>query len=131
MSFHSLKEYFKYRFNAYTRHGIHSPFVYRFIDDCLGGSSSLSLEERINHYFSGHIHWREDFSNLPPAIPNQLSVLAIKNIHADAASTKAWDAACSNTDYAISIDMYNIGLLITNPDVKEKQHFVLKYPLRK
>jgi hypothetical protein len=35
MNLYQLRQYIKYKWNAKSRHGIHSPFVYRFVDECL------------------------------------------------------------------------------------------------
>jgi len=35
MSLHAIKEYAKYRIDAKTMHGVHSPFVYAFIEEIL------------------------------------------------------------------------------------------------
>lgn len=128
MSFRSFTAYIRYRLKAKTRHGIHSPFVYTFIDNCLGIKSNLSLEERINAYFSNLVEWVIDDVNIQPS--KTISVKAIRNIHSTTADTARWNRLAHNTEgVIISIDLYSVGLLVYNPDVKEKQHFVLKYPL--
>lgn len=128
MNLHTFTAYIQYRLQAKTRHGIHSPFVYAFIDNCLGVKSTQSLEERINTYFGNIVEWVSDDAEIQPT--NTLSIKAIKDIHANAAATNRWNKLAHDTaGVIISIDLYNIGLLVCNPDVKEKQHFVLKYPL--
>lgn len=128
MNLHSFTAYIKYRLQAKTRHGIHSPFVYTFIDNCLGVKSSQSLEERINAYFGNTVEWVSD--NVEIQSTNTLSIKAMKGIHVSEAATNRWNKLAHDTaNVIISIDLYNIGLLVCNPDVKEKQHFVLKYPL--
>lgn len=37
MTLHSIKEYLRYRWVAQGRHGVHSPFVYSFIEEVLQG----------------------------------------------------------------------------------------------
>lgn len=128
MSFHRFTAYIQYRLRAKTRHGIHSPFVYAFIDNCLGVKSNLSLEERINAYFGSAVEWVNDDVEILPS--DALSIKAIRGIHANAAAADKWHTLAHDTKgVIISIDLYSIGLLIYNPDVKEKQNFVLKYPL--
>ncbi len=128
MSFHSFTAYIRYRLQAKTRHGIHSPFVYAFIDNCLGVKSSQSLEERINAYFGNLVEWV--INDVAVQRSKTISVKAIRNIHSTAAATARWNRLAHNTEgVIISIDLYSVGLLVYNPDVKEKQHFVLKYPL--
>lgn len=128
MSFHSFTAYIRYRLKAKTRHGIHSPFVYAFIDNCLGIKSNLSLEERINAYFGSAVEWVSD--DVEIRLSDALSIKAIRGIHVNTTTTDRWNKLAHNTRGVImSIDLYSVGLLVYNPDVKEKQHFVLKYPL--
>lgn len=125
MTTHALLQYIQYRWHAKTRHGIHSPFVYAFVDNCLGKKSSESLEQCINTYFDDKIVWIDAPTEALPAA----TIIAIKNIHTTAATTQAWDALRADTQYQLSIDIFHVGLLIQLPEVKEKQHFILKYPL--
>ncbi len=121
---HALLQYIRYRWKAKTRHGIHSPFVYAFIDNCLAKKSAQNLEERINAYFGDGVYWVDDATNI-----KQHTITAIRNIHSNKQCTAMWDVLRGNQSYIISIDLYCIGLLVKNPDIKEKQHFVLQYPL--
>lgn len=41
-------EYIKYRWNAKGRHGIHSPFVYDFVDSCLRVSVDTADKQELN-----------------------------------------------------------------------------------
>lgn len=86
------------------------------------------MEERINAYFGDVVAWVSDNVEIRPS--NSLSIKAIRGIHANAAATDKWHKLAHDTKgIIISIDLYSVGLLVYNPDVKEKQHFVLKYPL--
>lgn len=128
MSLHSFVQYILYRTKAKTRHGIHSPFVYAFIDNCLGKKSNLTLEERINEYFGDAVKWVHKGAEI--ILGDSLVVIGVKDIHATKEDTVAWNDMKTNMGlFKIAIDLYSIGLLIYNSDVKEKQHFVLKYPL--
>lgn len=124
MTLHALIQYIRYKLKAKTRHGIHSPFVYAFIDNCLAKKSAQNLEERINAYFGDGVYWVDDATNI-----KQHTIIAIRNIHSNKQCTAMWDVLRGNQSYIISIDLYSIGLLVKNPDIKEKQHFVLQYPL--
>ncbi len=128
MTLHALIQYIRYKWKAKTRHGIHSPFVYAFIDDCLAKKSTQNLEERINAYFGDTIKWSGEGFEVEPG--DSVFVLGVKNIHRTKENTNIWDNLSTNLPgFIISIDLFSIGLLIYNPDIKEKQHFVLQYPL--
>ncbi|OSZ82734.1 hypothetical protein CAP35_05585 [Chitinophagaceae bacterium IBVUCB1] len=128
MTLHAFIQYLQYRWKAKTRHGIHSPFVYAFIDNCLGRQSTLTLEQRISEYFGDAIKWAGDGFDVEPG--DSLFVLGVKNIHTTKENTLIWNTLCNDTPgFIISIDLFSIGLLIYNPDIKEKQHYVLQYPL--
>ncbi len=86
------------------------------------------MEERINAYFGDVVAWVNDDVEIQSS--NTLSVKAIRGIHSNAVATDKWYTLAHDTQgVIISIDLYSLGLLVYNPDVKEKQHFVLKYPL--
>jgi predicted O-methyltransferase YrrM len=44
-------EYIKYRWNAKGRHGIHSPFVYDFVDNCVRIKIESGNSEHLNNLF--------------------------------------------------------------------------------
>lgn len=130
MTLHAFVEYLKYRWKAKSRHGIHSPFVYHLIDECLL-ADGIPLRKRIEKYFEGNPitiindapqKWEESLiGNL-----NTENILVIEDIHITATHTKAWNNLIENKHVILSIDLYDIGLLFFKKEFKVKQHFVLK-----
>jgi hypothetical protein len=132
MNFHSFTEYLKYRLSAKGRHGTHSPFVYKLVDECLLICNGQSLEKKLFTYFDGHILALTE--NLNPdqwkvAISTDQSeqIALIPGIHKTAAHTAGWKLLINNPDTKMSIDLFDYGLLISKIQFKEKQHFTLKY----
>ncbi len=136
MTTYQLRAFLNYRRRATGRHGVHSPFVYGLLNDCLRQSSPAGLEEKLLLYF-------KDWRILQPATPApdgyrtlygaQLkaaarhTMLLLPHIHYTPEHTAAWSALIAEPAISLSIDLYKIGLLFFNEDVKEKQHFVLKW----
>jgi len=123
---HAISEYIKYRLRAKGRHGVHSPFVYSFVEEVLRGKGIL--EEKMERFLRKHgLH-----SVRLPALPGQLwqydgqTVFVFSDIHKDTVHTAAWQALINNPAVTLSIDLYRTGLLFFHPDFKVKQHFVLK-----
>jgi predicted O-methyltransferase YrrM len=47
--FRLVKEYLLYRLRAGDRHGLHSPFVYKLLDEVIYGKTSGTLPDKIEH----------------------------------------------------------------------------------
>ncbi len=134
MSWHSIIQYWKYRLKAQTRHGVHSPFVYAFIEHGLMPTSNVSLMQRIKNYFAGYDMAELDVNEYDSCVDsianaNEQTVLIIHGIHQTETATANWNRLSRKAKIKLSIDLYSIGLLFFNEDIKEQQHFVLKYPL--
>jgi hypothetical protein len=122
VNLHRFTQRIIYRLKAHNRHGIHSPFVYDLVDKCLLVDTHLPVTTRLENYFGNpHLLQTADLSTLAPD-----NVLLIPDIHASAENTSNWNTLRSNDRVLLSIDLFELGLLITRPEFKEKQHFVLK-----
>ena len=131
MTLHAFTQYLKYRWKAKTRHGVHSPFVYSFIDK--GLSRKEDLDTIINSYFAGYTRlWlgnTDQLDTLDMMQQNSDTIIVVPNIHVDKKATMHWERAATDPHVKLSIDLYQLGLLFFKDELKEKQHFVLKFPL--
>lgn len=123
-AFHRFKERIKYQLNARSRHGVHSPFVYRFIEKALHGRKDKTLKEAILHYFRDYDTKFDDWDLRTGCTENTLIIL--KDIHQNKKNTEHWKALISNPKVRLSIDVYEYGLLFFKKDFLERQHFVVK-----
>lgn len=135
MDLYQLKAFLRYRLHAKGRHGVHSPFVYALVDECLSKRSPAGLEEKLARYFSSWTMKKpahpgpKGFYELYAAIadpPPGTTLLYLPGIYRNAENTAAWNALAGKPDVTLSIDLYKAGLLFFTGDVKEKQHFTLK-----
>lgn len=130
MTFHAFKELLKYKWIAKTRHSVHSPFVFDFVEKVLRDKTPGSLERKFVNYFNDYpVTWR-DISEINPdlsAVPSD-EIIIVRNIHIDEAATRRWADLVSDPKVKLSVDIYSYGLLFFRDSFKEKQHFVLKYP---
>ncbi len=150
MSLHAASQYILFRLKARGRHGTHSPFVYRFVDQVLrdeeGNRISFSTQELVlrlssvygmpmgsNPMLTATIvllnsDEENDWVSVVSAYTSVLSngFVVLPSIHQSTKQTNSWENAKSLTSVSMSIDLYHSGILLSRPEFKEKQHFVLR-----
>lgn len=135
MSLYSYLQYLKHKFTAKTRHGVHSPYVYAFVEEVLNDYTSFDTSAKFNRFFGEH-----NIRYLPSAYPKHWSqlvareihnkhndlVIAIPNIHGSPQHTEEWLKLIKLPEVKLSMDTYEFGLLLFREEFLEKQHFAVK-----
>lgn len=126
MTWHALKQLMLHRFAAKGRHGVHSPFVYRFVEEVLRGKGRF--EARLQAFLDRQGLELSSMTDVPQMLPahDDHTVLLCSRIHADAAGTARWQALAQQPEVTLSLDLYDKGLLFFHPDFIVKQHFLLQ-----
>jgi hypothetical protein len=135
VSLYSYLQYLKHKFTAKTRHGVHSPYVYTFVEQVLNDYTSFDTPAKYSKFFGA-----ANIKYLPSAYPKHWSqlvlrelneahndlVIAIPNIHASSLHDKEWQNLVAMPEVKLSMDTYEYGLLLFRNEFKEKQHFKVK-----
>ncbi len=150
MTIHALCQYILFRMHARGRHGTHSPFVYHFVEQVLRskhGSKVATDTETLLAQLSAVYglpvadtpvipasivvlpvgkpqDWAARIAGYTSVLP--LGFVALPAIHSSTQHTSCWKMAINLPTIAMSIDLYHTGLLLTRPEFKEKQQFILR-----
>ncbi|MFV0236912.1 MAG: hypothetical protein ACK5HU_00045 [Flavobacteriales bacterium] len=153
MNYFIIKEHIKFWWTAHTAHGIHSPFIYNLITQCLHKpnltypiqfhTESISkkyckLLNRVLNFYSlksistNHLHHfdaiiTQNFQNSEEIIPklknNQFWF--ILNIRQNPKTLKKWLDLTQRTDIKVTIDLFTIGIVLQRTE-QVKENFQLK-----
>ncbi len=55
------------------------------------------------------------------------TILVFDDVHWSEGMESAWKQICAHRAVTLSVDLFFIGIVMLNPDVKEKQHFTIRY----
>lgn len=135
MTWYSLSAYLSYRRKALTRHGVHSPFVFDFIEQVLRVRPAGTFREQLEQYFgAGHVIWidaqdpmvwERQYLNTT-GVRTPYSVVVVAGVYKTAFHTAIWRSLHERPEVRLSIDLYRYGLLFFRDELREKQHFTLR-----
>lgn len=131
MSFFTFLQYLKYKRRARSRHGIHSPYVYTFIEKVLRHTRPQLLHDKLLNYFGAeNVVEVADVNKWKEAVLNakDKTVILLKDIHSTPLHRDTWNTVHQAPSVRLSMDIYRYGILLFSEEFKEKQHFVLKNP---
>jgi hypothetical protein len=71
-------------------------------------------------------NWRPAFQRYASRLSKD-SLVIITSIHQSLEHTRAWEQLIDSPGVSLSIDLFKTGLLFFKEDMRDKQHFILKY----
>jgi len=129
----------QYWIKAQTQYRVHSPFVFDMYRKVLfarvkgtpipqGQSASRRYHEIVykvqDHYGLQVSCYDEDEAVLTCGDETRFAIKVVNHPHHCKARELRWMSQQQNEKYHISIDLYDVGLLVTNPKLR-RQHFTL------
>ncbi len=124
-----------YWLHAKNQYSIHSPFIfdlYRHVLFTRNNTKHFFAHSRYSqlcymfaNYYNLNIVKQSDFYTLLQGNSSINKVLIFKKPHKTKESEIAWKKLINDANYQVSIDIFDIGILLKNPHL-HKQHFLLR-----
>ena len=91
---------------------------------------TLAQLKKVDLFFIDGNHREEptiDYFNQVKPFLNEDSMIIFDDIHWSEGMLRAWETIKKDSAVTLSIDLFFIGIVLFKKDIKEKQHFILKY----
>lgn len=134
----------EYWIKAQTQYRVHSPFVFDMYRKVLFARLPKDISRRLAaehadqrrcyrelvYKLQDHYHLRAVCYDADEAVlvgdPGTFGTLKVVcRPHSSRLRELRWNAQCGNTKYTVSIDLFDVGLLMGHPKL-HRQHFLLK-----
>lgn len=134
----------EYWIKAQTQYRVHSPFVFDMYRKVLMARLPRSLSRRLarehgtqdrryremvykvkDHYRLTTVRYDDDEAVLEGVPGGFEMVKVVCRPHASRLRELRWEAQCGDEKYNVSIDLYDVGLLLCHPKLR-RQRFLLK-----
>ena len=144
VSLHFVMNPLQYWIRAQTQYRVHSPFVFDMYRKVLFAQLSKDLSKKVaeehttgcrryhelvykltDHYHLRQVCYDDDEAVLEGDPLTFGSLKVVSRPHGNRQRELRWEAQCGNTKYNVSIDLFDVGLLMNHPKL-HKQHFLLK-----
>lgn len=130
---------------ANSRHGTHSPFVYKLADtiiyrksndlyDVSDSTKEAKLINKISTYFNAQCDLKVSTLDITTAhvedvidLNSKCPVVILKNIYTSSQNKRKWKTVFLNPQVTVSIDLFYFGIIIWRKE-QPKEHFKLRFP---
>lgn len=133
-------------FVANSRHGTHSPFVYKMADEVIYKSEDRALRgegERSSEYLISEIQrfYSDARSIVVPdirslsveevlSLQKEYDFIFLNNIYKGNGNKQKWSALVADPNVIVSIDLFYFGIIIPRKE-QPKENFRLRFPFFK
>jgi len=128
-----LASYLKYLWKGQDQHGLHSPFVYGILCECLQSLPKKTKTETYKQALQQYLNSKDfrqtsleellELTNSKQATADRLWAF-VCGPHKNSQSSDKWNSLMDSEKFQITVDCWNFGLIFTKKD-QEKEHFTL------
>ncbi|MBR1774796.1 MAG: hypothetical protein IJ759_04635 [Bacteroidales bacterium] len=131
-----IKHYIYYLIRAKGAFSVHSPFVFTLFNNVIKrknvqkGSKKEQLIENIYLFYPNftiiNLSVKTNYENILSVIKKPYTIIIFPDINSNKENYLTWKEIINSENKFISVNIWHIGLLINNPNIKQKQNYILK-----
>ncbi len=130
MNLYSVIAFLRYFLRARSRHAVHAPIAYECVDQVIRPRRPRGLIHRLRRHYPHKPLWILQGFPQEDALPllDQLhAVLIFPQPHSCRLRYQAWKAWLAQDKIKLSIDLFQIGILLLDPGLIQSQHYTIRY----